>query len=248
MVKAITGGVMETAELTYDGIVKALKKAGDRKIAEHSSRFFKTGRGEYGEGDVFLGIRVPVLRKFAGRFREAPLSLVSQLLKSEYHEVRLMAVVMLVERYKRGDATQQMKIYDLYTTSTRYINSWDIVDISAHHIVGPYLENRCRDKLYEFAASSWLWERRIAIIATFHYIRRNTFDTTLEISEMLLNDSEDLIHKAVGWMLREIGKRDMTAEENFLACHYRNMPRTMLRYAIEKFPEKRRKQYLRGAI
>jgi len=235
---------MKNTAPTYEDIIRELRKAGDRKIAEHSSRFFKTDKGEYGEGDKFLGIRVPVVRKHAKKYRGAPLSVVRKLLNSEFHEERLLAAIMLVERFKRGDAAEKRKVYELYIKSTRCINNWDIVDVSAHYIIGPYLQDRSRQILYEFASSASLWKRRIAIISTFDFIRKNDFVTTLEISERLLRDPHDLIHKAVGWMLREIGKRDMAVEEKFLTRHCEEMPRTMLRYAIEKFPEKKRQRYL----
>ena len=235
---------MKTKQKTHPNIVEAFRKEANPEIAEHSSRFFKTGKGEYGEGDTFLGIRVPVTRQYAREYRAASLGVVRRLLTSKYHEERLLAVIMLADKFKRGDAADKKKIYELYTSHTIYINNWDIVDSSAHLIVGPYLQEKSRKKLHTFARSDSLWERRIAIMATFHYIRNNEFDTALEISELLVHDTEDLIHKAVGWMLREIGKRDLKAEERFLNKHVKAMPRTMLRYAIEKFPEKKRKAYL----
>jgi 3-methyladenine DNA glycosylase AlkD len=235
---------MQPKSISHQDIVKAFRKEANPQIAAHSSRFFKTGRGEYGEGDVFLGIRVPVTRKYARTFRDAPLAAMRKLLTSKFHEERLLAVIMLADRFKRGDAEARKGIYELYLGHTKYINNWDIVDSSAHLIVGPYLQDKNKKTLYIFARSNTLWERRIAIMATFHYIRQNEFNTALDISEMLVNDKEDLIHKAVGWMLREIGKRDLKTEEQFLRKHATGMPRTMLRYAIEKFPEKKRKAYL----
>ena len=235
---------MKAKKQSHQAIAKAFRKEANPEIARHSSRFFKTGKGEYGEGDMFLGIRVPVTRKYAREYREAPLDAVRKLLTSKYHEERLLAVIMLADKFKRGDAADRKKIYEIYTNHTTYINNWDIVDSSAHLIVGPYLQDKSRQELHTFARSEFLWERRIAIMATFHYIRNNEFDTALEISERLVHDTEDLIHKAVGWMLREIGKRDLKTEERFLNKHVKAMPRTMLRYAIEKFPEKKRKAYL----
>ena len=227
-------------------VSQALRELANLQIAEHSQRFFKTGPGEYGEGDRFLGIRVPVLRKQARKHRELPLAEARKLLKSAFHEERLCALLILVEKFTRGDTEQRERIHRLYLDHTRYVNNWDLVDSSAHKIVGPYLQDRDRSLLDELAVSESLWERRIAIIATYHYIRQDQFDDTLRISEILLDDPEDLIHKAVGWMLREVGKRDLDVEKAFLKPRYRDMPRTMLRYAIERFPEAERKAYLRG--
>ena len=239
---------MSVNAITFESLAKAFRSEGDKAIAEHSSGFFKTGQGEYGEGDRFLGIRVPVTRKYAKKFRDAPMTVVKKLLKSKFHEERLLAVILLVGRFKSGNDSERRKIYELYLKNSKYINNWDIVDSSAHFIVGPYLQERSHAKLFELAGSDNLWERRIAIMSTFHFIRLGEFDTALKLSERLLNDNEDLIHKAVGWMLREIGNRDRATEEKFLKAHYRTMPRTMLRYAIEKFPEKRRQQYLKGKV
>jgi 3-methyladenine DNA glycosylase AlkD len=211
-------------------------------------RFFKTGPGQYGEGDLFRGIRVPPLRRLAAAFRGLSLEQAALLLSSSYHEDRLLALLILVGKFKRGDDGERHGIYRLYLENTRFINNWDLVDASAEHIVGGYLRERDREPLRLLARSADLWERRIAIMATFHFIRRGGFDATLEIGEMLLQDRHDLIHKAVGWMLREVGKRDLPTEENFLLAHYRRMPRTMLRYAIERFPEERRQGYLKGLL
>lgn len=223
-----------------------MKKLGSKKIATHSQRFFKTGPGEYGEGDKFLGIRVPVTRKVARKYRGLSLQLVLELLKSEYHEERLLALFMLVDLFKRGNEEEQKKVYHAYLGHTDTINNWDLVDGSAHQIVGGYLADRDKKPLYKLAKSRSLWERRIAIIATFYFIKRDEFTETLKISEMLLLDEEDLIHKAVGWMLREVGKHDLEVEENFLRKHYKKMPRTMLRYAIEKFEEEKKARLSKG--
>lgn len=229
-------------------IQKELRRSGNKVIATHSQRFFKTGKGEYGEGDKFLGIRVPVLRKMARKHRGIAIDEVSHLLKSQFHEERLLAVFMLVDIFKKASEKDKNKIYALYLDSTKFINNWDLVDCSAEHIVGAYLQAIDKKPLYNLAKSSSLWKRRISIISTFHFIKHNKFTDTLKIAKILLHDEEDLIHKAVGWMLREVGKRDSEAEERFLKKHYKNMPRTMLRYAIEKFPEEKRKCYLRGEI
>lgn len=226
----------------------ALREEADESKAEFLQRYFKTGPGEYGEGDRFIGVRVPVTRGIAKRYRELSLGDTLILLKSEIHEERFLALVILTEKYRRGAVDEQAEIYREYLRHSNFINNWDLVDMSADKIVGAYLENRSRAPLYALTRSEQLWERRIAIMATFHYIRNGEFDETLKIAGMLLADSEDLIHKAVGWMLREVGKRDRNVEEYFLKKHYRQMPRTMLRYALEKFPEDLRRQYLAGTI
>ena len=229
-------------------IKNEMRKLANKKIAEHSQRFFKTGKGQYGEGDIFLGIRVPVLRKIAKKFRRISLAEVSKLLESKFHEERLLSILMLVNLFKSGDEDDQELIYELYLDKTKFINNWDIVDISAGNIVGAFLFEKDKAPLYRLVFSENLWERRIAIVATFYFIRNDEFDDTLKIAEILFTDKEDLIHKAVGWMLREVGKRVIEIEEEFLEEHYLKMPRTMLRYAIERFPETRRKMYLKGQI
>jgi len=229
-------------------IKNEMRKLANKKIAEHSQRFFKTGKGQYGEGDIFLGIRVPVLRKIAKKFRRISLDEVSKLLESKFHEERLLSILMLVNLFKSGDEDDQELIYELYLDKTKFINNWDIVDISAGNIVGAFLFEKDKAPLYRLVFSENLWERRIAIVATFYFIRNDEFDDTLKIAEILFTDKEDLIHKAVGWMLREVGKRVIEIEEEFLEEHYLKMPRTMLRYAIERFPETRRKMYLKGQV
>jgi 3-methyladenine DNA glycosylase AlkD len=225
-----------------------LLQLANKEIAEHSQRFFKTAKGEYGAGDIFLGIRAPVLRKLVKKYRGISIAEVYKLLHSKFHEERLLAVLMLVQLFKTADVEEQKQIYDLYLRNTEFINNWDIVDISAGNIVGAYLYEKDRIPLYHLVKSENLWERRISIIATFYFIRKNDFEETLKISKILLHDKEDLIQKAVGWMLREVGKKVIEIEEEFLEEHYKKMPRTMLRYAIEKFPEARRKMYLRGEV
>jgi 3-methyladenine DNA glycosylase AlkD len=216
---------------------------GSSERAQVSQRFFKTGPGEYGEGDVFLGIRVPELRKLVTQYKDASLSTILKLLRSPFHEARLLAVMLLVRTYTKGDEAVKERVYRLYLQNTRFINNWDLVDSSAPYIVGDYLFTRSRKPLYELARSSDLWERRIAIIATQNFIRRGDFTDALKIAKLLLEDQEDLIHKAVGWMLREIGDRHLPSEEEFLKQHHKTMPRTMLRYAIEKFPKAKRERY-----
>ena len=225
-----------------------LQQLADPKIAEHSQRFFKTGPGEYGEGDVFLGIRVPVLRALSRKYKSISIEEAGQLLLSKFHEERLLALFILVLLYKKQDPAGKEKIYNLYLSNTKYINNWDLVDSSAEHIVGAWLLDKDKSVLYQLCESGDLWERRISIMATFHFIRNKKFDVTLELAEKLLPDQHDLIHKAVGWMLREIGNRDHETECEFLNKHYTSMPRTMLRYAIEKFPKDLYKKYLNGTI
>jgi 3-methyladenine DNA glycosylase AlkD len=234
--------------LKASGICRQLQTLGDKETAQVLKRFFKTGKGEYGEGDVFVGIRVPEIRKLAEEYQKLPISEILLLLQSPLHEARLLALFILIYAYTQGDASLKEKIYKLYLRNTRYINNWDLVDVSAEDIVGSHLRCRSKSPLQALAASKLLWDRRISIIATFHYIKHGEFTETLRIAKLLLKDPEDLIHKAVGWMLREIGKRDHSTEEKFLKAHYKIMPRTMLRYAIEKFPEKVRQSYLRGKI
>jgi 3-methyladenine DNA glycosylase AlkD len=218
-------------------------------IASHSARFFKSGAGEYGAGDRFLGVRVPDLRRVAREFRAAPLGAALSLLRSTLHEERLLALVLLVERFERGGEDERARIYEHFRKHTpRYVNNWDLVDTSAAPIVGAYLETRDRGPLYDLARSQSLWERRVAIIATFEYIKKGAFEDTLKLARILLRDGEDLLHKAVGWMLREVGNRDRATLERFLRQHHAAMPRTMLRYAIEKLPERRRLAYLRGTV
>ncbi len=229
-------------------IQKRLLKIGNKKIAKVQQKYFKTGPGEYGEGDVFIGVRVPELRKLVKEYQGIPIKKVKKLLKSTIHEERLLALLILVRKYSTGNVTEKEKIYEFYLGNTRFVNNWDLVDGSAQYIVGPFLMDKSKAPLYRLAKSKNLWERRIAIVSTFHFIKYNRFSETLKISEILLSDPEDLIHKAVGWMLREIGKRHMPTEDRFLKKHYNRMPRTMLRYAIEKFPEFKRQMYLKGEV
>lgn len=234
--------------MTAPEIHKHLQKLANPDKAKILQGFFKSGPGEYGEGDRFLGIVVPVIRELAKQYQDTPIGEVKKLLTSAIHEERLLALLMLVRMYERSGDGLKKSIYDLYLESTEYINNWDLVDLSAEKIVGPYLRDRARRPLYRLAKSKSLWERRIAILSTFHYIKNHDFMDALAVAGLLLDDAEDLIHKAVGWMLREVGKRDMGVEEGFLRAHYRSMPRTMLRYAIERFPESKRKKYLNGKI
>lgn len=231
---------------TATAIRRQMRILGDTKVASHSQRFFRTGPGEYGEGDKFLGIRVPIVRKLVREHRGAPIKSVLTLLRSPWHEERQFAVLSLAARYKDGDELEQCEIFDAYIANLKYVNNWDLVDGSAHLIVGPWLESRSRKLLYKLAGSKNLWERRVSIMSTYHFIRNKDFAETLTLAEMLLHDDHDLIHKAVGWMLREVGNRDRPTEEKYLKKHYKEMPRTMLRYAIEKFPENKRQAFLKG--
>jgi 3-methyladenine DNA glycosylase AlkD len=213
-------------------------------VAATSSRFFKTGPGQYGDGDVFVGVRVPVLRNLAREFRSLPLSEIDVLLCSAIHEERLLAILILTQSLVRCDADHRKQVYEFYMSRKAHVNNWDLVDTSAPAIVGGYFADKPRKPLIRLAKSTSLWERRIAIVATQHFIRMGQFDDTLSISLVLLSDGEDLIHKAVGWMLREVGERDETPLVQFLDKHADTMPRTMLRYAIEHFSAERRKAYL----
>lgn len=234
--------------MSVERIREKLRAQADAQQAANLQRFFKTGPGDYGEGDLFLGLRVPQIRKLVSDFAETSLMDINQLLRSEIHEERLLALLLMVQRFQRGGEKERERLYRRYLASTRYINNWDLVDASAEHIVGAWLLDKSREPLYQLAHSDSLWERRIAMIATFHFIKQGELDESLQLAEHLLQDNHDLIHKAVGWVLREVGKRDRDAEEVFLRKHYRQMPRTMLRYAIERFPERRRQDYLKGRI
>ncbi len=234
--------------MTLAELQQTLDELADPIDAAQLARYFQTGPGGYAEGDRFRGIRVPVLRRLAKQHRGLDLPSVRQLLRSGHHEDRLLALLILVEQYRRGDAEQRAAIYSLYLAHTAYINNWDLVDTSAGHIVGAHLFPDLLPFLTGLAGSESVWERRIAIMATSYAIGQGDFTPTLTLAAQLLHDPHDLIHKAVGWMLREVGNRDRAAEEAFLQQHYRAMPRTMLRYAIEKFPEDRRQAYLRGTL
>ena len=240
-----------SASIAADALT-ALTRMGSATAAAFARRFFKTGAGQYGAGDQFLGVKVPVLRVFVRDLKDAGVEVALPLLKSGWHEARAVALMLLVRQFQRGDEQTQKRIYQLYLKSTKFINSWDLVDMSAEHIVGGWLRDKpvLREKvLTRLAKSKSLWERRIAILATFHYIKKGEIGETLRVAKLLLQDKEDLIQKSVGWMLREVGKRvSERDEEAFLQLHYRDMPRTMLRYAIERFEEPKRKRYLAGLV
>ncbi|MEK9176432.1 MAG: DNA alkylation repair protein [Patescibacteria group bacterium] len=226
---------------------KDAKKLGNKDKAKTLSGFFKTGEGEYGFGDVFLGIPVPESRKLAIKYKDLNFDELAQLLRSEIHEERLIALLILVHQFQTDEMLQR-RVYEFYLKNTKFVNNWDLVDLSADKIIGVYLIDKPKTVLYKLVKSSNLWERRIAMISTYNFIKNKEFDDTLSIAEILIADENDLIQKAVGWMLREVGNRDLKTEEKFLKIHYKNMGRTALRYAIEKFPEKTRLSYLTGKV
>ena len=230
--------------MSHAAIRRRLNAAASPARASVSASFFKTGPGEYGEGDRFLGVNVPTLRKLSSEFGQLSLRTLATLLSSRWHEERLLSLLILVRQYQRGEEAHRDVIHRFYLRNTRFINSWDLVDSSAEHIVGPHLRPAQRVLLVRLATSTDLWERRIAMLATFHYIKAGEYKDALRIASILLDDPHDLIHKAVGWMLREIGNRDRRVEEAFLRKHAARMPRTMLRYAVERFPESLRRRYL----
>ncbi|UCH81335.1 MAG: DNA alkylation repair protein [Nitrospiraceae bacterium] len=227
---------------------KDLQQVADPEKAVILQRFFKTGKGQYGEGDLFLGIKVPEQRKIAKKYATLTLRELQELLSSKYHEHRLTSLLILVIKYSESDETGKKELSDFYLKNTMHINNWDLVDVSADKILGQYLFERERKILFGLARSDNLWERRIAVMATFHFIKNNDYKDSLKISEILIADRHDLIHKAVGWLLREIGKRNLLIEEEFLKRHYKKMPRTMLRYAIEKFDHEKRRTYLNNLV
>ncbi|HWS19984.1 MAG TPA: DNA alkylation repair protein [Nitrososphaera sp.] len=231
---------------------KELKSMADPDKAAMLQRFFKTGPGYYGEGDIFIGVMVPQSRQIAKKFSQLPLGEVRTLLYSCIHEERLVALLILAWRYNSSlsSSMEKEEIAKFYLEHIKQVNNWDLVDLSAPNILGAHLVDRDhrRRLLYRLAGSENVWERRIAILATLHFIRNDDFSETLKIAGMLLHDRHDLIHKAVGWMLREVGKRDAAAEEAFLEKHWSVMPRTMLRYAIERLPESKRRRYKKKPI
>lgn len=234
--------------MSFNKIKSEIASLGSPEKAKLLSRYFKTGKGEYGEGDIFLGLTVPDIRKIARKYKHVSLEEAERLLKSKIHEERLCALLILIEKFNKGDEKARQSIYESYLKNTAYVNNWDLVDLSCRFIIGEFIINKKRDILYNLAHSDNLWERRISIISTFAFIRRNEFRDSLKLAEILLHDKQDLIHKAVGWVLREVGKKNQKVEEDFLIKHYKTMPRTALRYAIERFPKERREAYLKGAI
>jgi 3-methyladenine DNA glycosylase AlkD len=225
-------------------IKRKLRESSSKEKAKILQSFFKTAPGEYGYGDVFIGVRVPEIRAIAKKYRRIKLSSVIKLLSSRIHEERLLALIILVLKFDEAKAKERKTIYQLYLQNTKYINNWDLVDLTAPNIVGKFLAGKGKKKLYSLVKSGSLWERRISIVSTLHFIRNNYFADTIKLAKALLSDSEDLIHKACGWMLREVYKRDKASAVDFLLKHRDEMPRVLLRYAFERFPEKQRKLYL----
>lgn len=235
----------KTPPASAGALEKMLRQAGNPAKAKLLQGFFKTGSGQYGEGDIFFGVTVPKMRSLIKGF-DLSLQEIRKALHSPYHEVRLAGVMILTEKFRRSDEAGRKKIFDFYMANSKRINNWDLVDSSAHHIAGKYLEDKDRSQLYRFAESKNLWQKRIAIVSTWHEIRSGRFSETLKISKILLRDGHDLIHKACGWMLREADKKKPGCISGFLKKHHASMPRTMLRYAIERFPEAKRKKILAG--
>ncbi|HEY8174953.1 MAG TPA: DNA alkylation repair protein [Gemmatimonadaceae bacterium] len=225
-------------------VLRRMRELADPRRAVISQRFFKSGAGQYGAGDKFLGLTVPQIRALSREIGVLPLPEIEKLLESDLHEARLLALILLTSAYRRGDAKVRERIYRLYLRRTDRINNWDLVDLSAPNIVGAHLLDRSRAPLRTLARSKSLWERRIAVVATQHLIQQRQFDDTLELAELLLGDEEDLMHKAVGWMLREVGKRDERTLVSFLDKHAGAMPRTALRYAIERLSPAQRRRYM----
>lgn len=238
----------KTKRISLTSARQALHRHASPEKAKINQWFFKTGKGEYAEGDRFIGVTVPQIRSVVKQYQNLPLAQVLKLLSSKIHEERLLALLLLVAQFKRADSNTQKQIADAYVANLQYVNNWDLVDSSAHYILGVHLSNKSRKILYTLARSSRLWDRRVSIITTLHFIKQGVFADTLKLAELLLNDSEDLMHKAVGWMLREVGKKDQQVLEEFLKTHYQQMPRTMLRYAIEKFSQEKRMEYLKGQV
>ncbi len=226
-----------------------IRALANKEIAQHSLRFFKTDKGEYGHGDLFLGVRAPQIRLIAKKHIDISITDMKTLIQSKYHEERFLGLIILVNKYaKTKDKKNRNQLYKIYVSSFKYINNWNLVDVTCPHVTGKHLIDKDRTILYKWAKSEDLWAKRIAMVSTFSFIRKNDLEDTFKIAEILLHDEHDLIHKAVGWMLREAGKRDLKREETFLKKYYKTMPRTMLRYAIEKFPETKRQKYLKGTI
>jgi 3-methyladenine DNA glycosylase AlkD len=232
----------------YNQLVRELNRYKNLGRAKVMQRFFKTGKGEYGEGDVFLGLSVPRQRLLARKYMDLTLADIQKLLKSRVHEYRFTALVILVTKFSKSSESEKRKIYIFYLKNAKRINNWDLVDTSAPYIVGEYLRNKDPKILYKLAQSNNLWKKRIAMLSTFAFIKRNQFQDAFNVAKLLINDEHDLIHKSVGWMLREVGNRNLLEEKKFLKKHYKKMARAALRYAIEKFPKQEQKKYLNGRI
>ncbi len=230
---------------TATDVQTELNKFENPTESEFLPRFFKTKEGQYGHGDIFIGLRVPLTRKIAANYKELSLSEIKKLLQSPIHEHRLCALIIMTNQAKKADAAHKKALYDLYVSQTKFVNNWDLVDTSCRDIVGGYLQNKSREPLYKLAKSSDLWERRIAMVSTWQFIRGGDLHDTFKIAEMLLGDTHDLIHKAVGWMLREAGKKDEAALKEFLDEHTHEMPRTALRYSLERLHSGDKMHYMR---
>lgn len=225
-------------------IINEIKLYANEELAKHHLRFFKTGKGEYGEGDLFLGLKVPSVRLISKKFfKDVQISDLEKLIKNQYHEIRLAALFMMILKYDKGDNSTKSQIFDLYVNSANYVNNWDLVDLSAPNIFGSFVFDST-DKLWEFAKKDHLWSQRISVVASHYFIRKNNFKPTLELSEYFLPHKHDLMHKACGWMLREVGKRDVNELYGFLDKFYKVMPRTMLRYSIERLDADKKKHYM----
>ena len=233
--------------MTAEEVRKDINHIANPDKAQILQRFFKTGPGQYGEGDIFWGIQVPHTREIVKRYRNLPLAEIGLLIADPVHEVRMAGALLLVENYKMADQSDKERCYNFYISQAKRFNNWDLVDLTCPQVVGAWLLDKDRQQLYDFAYSSNLWEQRISIISTFYFLRKGDFKDTFETAKILLNHPHDLIHKAVGWMLREVGKRNQNAETEFLTENdrFRKMPRTMLRYAIEKYPEDQRQAFLK---
>ncbi len=229
-------------------LIKELQDNASSEKAEIYKKFFKTGKGEYGEGDIFIGLTMPQQREISRKYIDLSIPKIQELLKSKIHEHRMVGLIILTEKYKNSSERDKADIFNFYINNTKNINNWDLVDVTCPRIVGDFLLDKDKKILYEMVRSNNLWERRIAIVSTWKFIHEGEFGDVLAISELLLEDKHDLIHKAVGWMLREVGKKDEDVLRNFLRGNYSRLPRTTLRYAIERFPEEKRKRFLRGEI
>jgi 3-methyladenine DNA glycosylase AlkD len=232
--------------MTAEKVISTLQRLSEKHKAQHSQGFFKTMKGEYGEGDICWGIKVPKIRQVAKTYRYMVLTEIATLIKNPVHEIRLCALLIMVEQFKTSIQLEKQAIVDLYLSNTQYINNWDLVDASCYNILGKFLIDKPRDILYQLARSKNMWEQRIAIVSTFVFIHNQDFKDTLAIAKILLKHSHDLIHKATGWMLREVSKYDEHCMLNFVKTHYKKIPRTTLCYAIEKLPEQNRKDILKG--
>ena len=227
-------------------LIKDFSQLTNPSKAQVLQRFFKTQKGEYGEGDIFLGIPVPKQRELAKKYKTIPMEEIQKLLNSKIHEHILTALLILIQQFKKANQEDKEQILKFYLNNTKNINNWDLVDLSAPNIIGDFLADKDKSVLYNLTSSDNLWKKRIAIISTFSFIKNNQFQDTISLAEILLTEKHDLLHKAVGWMLREIGKKDITQLARFLDKHHKIMPRTMLRYAIEKLPENERQGYLKS--